>query len=527
MESEKSRNGVEIELKLQVRSQDLPLLRDSPLFSRPVAGAAGPHTLESVYFDTADLRLHRKNMTLRVRKQGRRYVQTVKSGGQYQGGALHRGEWEAPLASAAPDVAAITAEMNGHLGRLRAGELRPVFASHIKRTIRHAGNAAETGGAAIEIAFDEGEIRTPDGAALPVSEVELELKSGDPTALYDLALALSEIAPLRIESRSKSERGYALVDGAARAPVYAAPVELTPDMTVEDALGTIIRQCLDHLVNNETLVLLEQDAVALHQMRVALRRMRSALSVFRSLLPPAQYGIFAGEIKWLAGVLGAAREWDVFLADLVGPVRGHFAHDASLAALEGAARERRAAAYRAASEAIASARYTTLLLRIGGWLDGKGWRQQPVSERSAVLLSPVVTLADRLLAERRKRALKRGAHFTRQTAADRHDLRVSLKKLRYATEFFRSLYDRKSVQRYLRRLTELQSALGHLNDVASATDLVTRLKDDGQAALAAEWGDAAGKVIGWHARDLCEFEPRLRKDWKEFARTKAFWSAPA
>jgi triphosphatase len=92
MESEKSRNGVEIELKLQVRSQDLPLLRDSPLFSRPVAGAAGPHTLESVYFDTADLRLHRKNMTLRVRKQGRRYVQTVKSGGQYQGGALHRGD---------------------------------------------------------------------------------------------------------------------------------------------------------------------------------------------------------------------------------------------------------------------------------------------------------------------------------------------------------------------------------------------------------------------------------------------------
>src|SRR5260370_18033 len=117
-------------------------------------------------------------------------------------------------------------------------------------------------------------------------------------------------------------------------------------------------------------------------------------------------------------------------------------------------------------------------------------RQQPVSERSAVRLSAVVALADRLLAERRKRTLKRGAHFARQSAERRHDLRVALKKLRYATEFFRSLYDRKSVQRYLRHLTELQAALGHLNDVASATDLVTRLKGNGGAAIASEWGDA-------------------------------------
>jgi triphosphatase len=521
MDVEKSRSGMEIELKLQVRSEDLPVLRDSALLSAPAASAGVTRTLESVYFDTADLRLRRKNMTLRVRKQGRRYVQTVKSGSRHGGGALHRGEWEAPLASAAPDVAAIAAEVNGHLGRLRASELRPVFASHIKRTLRHLGNG---GGPAIEVAFDEGEIRTPDGAAMPVSEVELELKHGDPSALYDLALALSQIAPVRIESRSKSERGYALVDNVARMPVHAAPVELTADMTVEDALGTIIRQCLDHLAPNEALVLQEHDAAALHQMRVALRRMRSAFSVFRPLLPPAQYGLFVAEIKWLAGILGAAREWDVFLGELVGPVRGYFAHDAGLDALDSAARGRRALSYAAASEAVASARYTNLLLRIGGWLDGKGWRQQPVSERSAALLGPVVALADRLLAERRKRVLRRGAHFARQTPARRHELRVDLKKLRYATEFFRSLYDRKPVQRYLRRLTELQAALGHLNDVASAADLAARLKGDSRAEMPAEWGDAAGKVIGWHARDLCAAEPRLRKEWKAFARTPAFWS---
>jgi triphosphatase len=527
MDVEKPGRGVEIELKLQVRSEDLSRLRDSPLLSSRGTGPGVTRMLESVYFDTADLRLRRKNTTLRVRKQGRHYVQTLKTGVERRGGALRRGEWESPLASAQPDVAVLAGgAANEHLGRLTAGELRPVFASHIKRTIRLLKDAQDSGGPAIEVAFDEGEIRTPEGVALPVSELELELKNGDPRALYDLALALSEIAPLRIENRSKSERGYALVNDEKRLPVHAAPIELTTEMTVEQALSTIIRHCLDHLANNEELVLQNQDAVALHQMRVALRRMRSALSVFRSLLPADQFGFFVGEIKWLAGMLGAARDWDVFLGELVGPVRSHFDRDTSLAALERAARERRAHSYASAGEAISLPRYTTLLLKIGAWVEGKGWRQQPISEHSAMLFSPVTELADRLLAKRRRNALKRGAHFAGQSAAHRHELRIALKKLRYATEFFRSLYDRKSVQRYLRRLAELQTALGHLNDVASATELVTQLKTGGGVGDLAEWGDAAGKVIGWHARDLREFEPRVRKDWKTFAATSPFW-APA
>jgi len=72
----------------------------------------------------------------------------------------------------------------------------------------------------------------------------------------------------------------------------------------------------------------------------------------------------------------------------------------------------------------------------------------------------------------------------------------------------------------------LQSALGHLNDVASAAELSNRLKSVGDLGQQAELGSAAGKVIGWHARDLREFEPRLRKDWRKFVETPAFW-APA
>src|SRR5260221_6972841 len=132
MDAEKPGPATEIELKLQVRSEDLPRLRDSALLSAPGTGAGVTRTLDSVYFDTADWRLRRKNTTLRVRKQGRHYVQTIKSAGHHRGGALHRDEWESPLASAVPDVAAISAEAaNGHLGRSRTSRPRPLFASHI------------------------------------------------------------------------------------------------------------------------------------------------------------------------------------------------------------------------------------------------------------------------------------------------------------------------------------------------------------------------------------------------------------
>jgi triphosphatase len=517
MDAAKPMPDTEIELKLQVRSEDLPLLRRSPLLG---AGRGVTRTLDSVYFDTADLQLRRGNTTLRVRKQGRQYVQTVKTAASHKGGAARRGEWESALSSAEPDIAGIA---NGHVGEFAQSELRPIFASHIKRTIRRLGNVEDASHPAIEVAFDEGEIRTPAGAAVAVSEVELELKGGDPCALYDLALALAEIAPLRIESRSKAERGYALVDDAPRAPTTAAPIELTPEMTVEGALDAIVRQCLHHLAANEDIVLHGENATALHQMRVALRRLRSALSLFRQMLPPQQYDFFVGEIKWLAGALGVAREWDVFLGELVGPVRVYFADDASLAALERAAGARRVLAYETARAAIASPRYTILLLKIGVWLEGRVWRQQPVSEHSALLFEPVIELADRLLAQRRKRTLKRGAHFAHQSPAGRHELRIALKKLRYATEFFRSLYDKKPIQRYLRRLSGLQSALGHVNDVAEANRLIDQLDTDGGEPAAAGWDEAVGKVIGWHARTLSECEPRMRADWKDFTNAAPFW----
>ncbi|EWY38466.1 hypothetical protein N825_13340 [Skermanella stibiiresistens SB22] len=522
----------EIELKLRVDPQHLPRFRNSPAFAG--SGRSAAKNLESTYYDTDDFRLRDREVTLRVRKQGREHVQTIKAGNEHSGGVFSRGEWECKIAGAEPDLSAVTDEEALRLlGPITQAELKPVFTSHIKRHVRVLNGAAGHGpDTIIEAAIDQGEIRTAGGEVVPVAELELELKAGDPQALFDLALELSGIAPVRIETRSKSERGYALVAGQTESAVKAEKLTLTPEHTAEQALASIMRNCLTHVVLNEASAIKGEDPEGVHQMRVALRRLRSALALFRKLVPPAQYDWLAGEVKWLASELGNARDLDVFLADLLAPVEGALDRDREaggpLTALREAALASRERAYGRARDAILSDRYTTLLLKLGAWLESRSWRQQPLSEEAAKLFDPVTDLADGLLAKRHKQARRRGAHFAKLRSEQRHELRISLKKLRYAVEFFRSLYGDKATVKYLRRLSALQDDLGHLNDVATAETLMGRLADERMGENAGDkpglWRIGGGMVIGWHARGVTQIEPQLVQDWENFADATPFWS---
>ncbi|WP_448189383.1 CYTH and CHAD domain-containing protein [Azospirillum sp. sgz301742] len=518
----------ETELKLAARPEDLAKLRAAPALASATRAATRP--LESVYYDTPDQRLARRLVSLRVRKKGKLFVQTLK-GPPFADGGLGRAEWECPVPGPAVDLSLITdADALDLLGTVGAADLQPVFTTDVKRTIR----VLNGGESVIEVAFDQGEIRTPDGATLPLCEVELELKQGESRALYGLALELAKTAPLRVESRTKSARGYALAAGAMDEPVKAEKIALSPEVTVEGALCRIVGSCLLHLSANEAASLKGEDPEGIHQMRVALRRLRSALGLFRPFVPEEQYAWLVGEVKWLGGHLGPARDWDVFIGELLSPVHEGFERTngqgapllGDLRTLETAARARRERGYDSAREAILSPRYTEFLLRLGVWQEEKGWRDQPVSEQSARLFQPVVQLADQLLAKRHKRARKAGQGFAELSVEDRHQLRIALKKLRYAAEFFRSLYDDKPARRYIQQLATFQDALGHLNDVATATRLLHDLHDDGSRAGSGE-RRAAGLVIGWHARGVADLEGHLNAQWEGFAGAKPFWSKPA
>jgi inorganic triphosphatase YgiF len=515
----------EIELKLSVTPADMDRLRKLSVLSQ-AEGKPATKLLDSLYFDTADRRLQAHGLSLRVRRQGRKLVQTLKSAPPPGVGALVRGEWEVAVGNPRPDLAALPdPTILAPLGDLTSEMLEPVFETRIRRQVRIL---TPMEGVRIEVAIDQGEIVTSAGANLPVNELELELLEGDDTAvLYSLAKAVHAEVPVRLEMETKSARGYALADGAPPATRKADKLTLAEDATVEEALAGVVRHCLAHMVANQAAALTGHDPEGVHQMRVALRRLRSSFQIFRPFIPPDQQVLLVPEVKWLANSLGAAREWDVFLLELLPPVSAALPGEPSLVALEKMAMTARAAGYEMVRQAILSPRYTSLLLELASWLDGRCWRNQPVSERSTLLLRPVTEMAGALLAQRHKQARKRGRGFAHAAPAARHELRIALKKLRYAADFFRSLFDQRPVRRFLEDLSGLQDRLGHLQDVATVTKLMRELEQIATTKEGKGWQQGAGLVIGWHARGLHDMEANVVEDWRRFSDTKPFWREPA
>ena len=257
------------------------------LLTMPTVKSEVRSKLVSTYYDKPTLALHRERLSLRVRKQGSEFVQTVKAENPTQADILERKEWEDQIPSKRP---VLDAPKTGKRlpDTVRGEELRPVFTTMVTRTVIAVSLDPSV---RIEAAIDEGEIRTSKGDAVePISEIELELKNGDPRVIFDVALQLLEASPIRIETRSKAERGYRLLgaDGLMPQAVRAGPVTLDPAMSVEAALERIGRRCLTHLLSNEQAALAGEPE-GIHQMRVAIRRLRSALLALKRALPIKHY----------------------------------------------------------------------------------------------------------------------------------------------------------------------------------------------------------------------------------------------
>jgi CHAD domain-containing protein len=293
---------------------------------------------------------------------------------------------------------------------------------------------------------------------------------------------------------------------------------------VDQAIQAILRKCLQHWCANEAAALDGSDPEGVHQMRVAIRRLRSAFSVFGRLIDPAQRARLSDQAKAIVTGLGPARDWDVFLAELLAPVQAARQDDAGLSRLAAAAVAARAHGYAQARAAIETRAYTRFVLQLGRWIEASGWRDQPTERGGTWLDRPIDEFASHLLGRRLRKALKRGQDFAQLSAEERHRLRIALKKLRYATEFFEALYPEKQTRPYLAALKDLQDGLGHLNDVAVAQRLIGSLLDGaGRNGDRAGLEGAAGLVVGWHARGVADLEPEIVRAWQEFADRPAFW----
>jgi inorganic triphosphatase YgiF len=399
--------------------------------------------------------------------------------------------------------------------QLRA-RLKPVFVTTFNRRSRVLDLAS---GAVVEASVDRGEIRSGD-VSEAVCEFELELKSGPASQLFEFALKLLDGVPLRIENRSKAERGFALARGERPEPVKAETAALAADMTVSDAFGTIAWAALHHLQRNERGMLEGGDLEYLHQMRVALRRLRSAFRLFAAAVPAQTIEPLATEFKWLADQLGPARDWDVFMTETLPPIRQTFAGHPALARFARECGRRRRTARRRARRAVLSTRYQRLMLESAAWLAAEKWLVGSDEPARQALGRPATEFASNVLKERHAQVRKRGRKLRQRSAAELHRLRIAVKKLRYAADFFATLFDPKGVRGMLSHLARLQNILGAMNDAATVEAL---MRGAASAKSDKALSEARGIVLGWsHGRALT-LRRELRAAWKAFRAVEKFW----
>ncbi len=509
----------EVELKLSVAPERAAAVRLMPLLRRLAEKRAVTRQLSTVYFDTPDRALAKRGIVLRIRGIGRQRIQTIKLPSDGLGGLQVMREIETPIAGDRPELDKIADLRLRRLfsDRSIARRLTPLFATEFRRTVW----PVRFGESLIELAFDQGEIQAK-AARLPLSEIELELRSGRPEHLFELALAVHESLPVTLGSVTKAARGYALIAGAEPAPVKATAAGLVATMTARDAFAAAARSCLAQMQANEAPARLGRDPEGIHQLRVGLRRLRALVTAYRDTLAGEPHENLSRELRWLQQELNPARDWDVFVATTLIPIAKRVPE--LQPGLEAAA-ELRTLAHARARAALDSPRYTALLIRCYLWLATGGW----AATEAAVLDRPVGDFAAGILHRRHRRMRKFGGKRADLSEAELHRLRLMAKKQRYVAEFFRELYPRKATGKYIAALAAIQDVLGSLNDALVSRHLVEELERflanvPSLGPTAAARG--AGVILGWQAARVAEDLGQVAGTWKNYLGRKTFWPRP-
>lgn len=473
---------MEIELKLLVDPADADrLLRSAAL--RTSDKQQKKH-LENIYFDTPDGQLQSGRIGLRLRRDGDNWLQTLKGGGGTVGGLHSRQEIEYPVAGPHLEFSGLAGTpWAKYFKPTLASSLRPVFHTDFHRVIR----LVRLDDAEIEVALDRGEVRAGD-ASEPICEIELELVSGPVTALFELARQLLEIAPLRLENASKAERGYRLAAGSPLPkPVKAAPIALSGKMPLRDAFLTAAQAMVGHWQANEAGFLRHPDEYEfLHQIRIAVRRLRAWFSQFGGeLLPLDDLAWFKSELRWVGKGLGAARDWDVLLSDVLPEALGQFEQHPGEAALQHFADLAAADARHAAQAMLLSPRYQALLLALG--------RQFSLLSHT-VTGGPLSEFVQAALVDVDTKLRKRLAKISQLDSMALHRVRILVKRQRYLLEATAVLFGGKRFDAYLGWLRDWQDQLGARNDLTLAAN---HLKELRTTAGTLDEAELCGLLQGW------------------------------
>lgn len=506
--------------------------------------------LHAMYFDTPERELARARIAIRLRQEGPDWVQTLKMPGA---NAISRLELNHARPGPVLDLSIYAGtEFEPVLAALQ-GELDLRYETDVTRLLRNV--RVKQG--VIELAYDIGMLRA--GALdLPISELEFELLSGQPAAIFTVARGWQQRHGLILDARSKSERGDALVrlasvlqtlndpqDPAAQAsraqaiadfwaPRTALPVALSTSMPRQQALAAISEECLDQVLRNAA-VLAEVDTTGictagqpehLHQLRVGIRRLRSAWALFKGWAQLPRPDV-QRDLRRHFAVLGDNRDQDVLQDSIVPALQ-----QAGMPPIPPTP-----ASSGADARSLATApEFQACLLDILEWsLNVLPLDAPTTAADSAPTAASATDLPDlptiiplhqaqsapalrKQLLRRLKRwhgkTINQGRQFSHLEIAAKHELRKACKRLRYSLSFAEALLPSRSLRRYLKQLARVQNLLGEFNDLAVAQNYY----QDRAASYPHAWF-----ALGWLSARQGQLALEAQQAFNRLATIKPFW----
>lgn len=553
---------MEIELKLQVPA---PAQRAVAAMVR--AHASRSQTLQALYFDTADGLLAQHGMALRLRKEGRVWFQTLKRADSAAASARHEhnvrlGVWPAKAATPTPlldpslhaesEAGVVLAKL---LRKSGAPDLLPQYQTKIQRlsaairtrrglleyaldvgalsggasgTGRDVGDGGESGGGRDSEMIETTDVHITSVEAepllLPVRELELELLSGSPLALTEVALRLVKQHGLWLDVRSKSQRGACVARGWLQVPASRAErVRLKKARTFSGLVHAVLGECSRHLLLNVSQIASEQgsDSDHVHQARVALRRLRTALGLFGSV-DAAAHSTVLPDWSEPAAALGTAlssnRDRDVMMASLWPRLRAAGAPLVELPA---------ASAVQPPEWVVRQTQVQTWLLELIRFelqprsvavvkvdVDDDGELESAAAAEAAASAEADWSVVLPVLRKWHKQCVRGAREFAGLRLEKRHDLRKKMKRLRYGLEFIENECSKKQWKQFMPQLALSLEALGEFNDYHVALE---------QYQALALTDARAWFVVGFIQGQLLKTEKRVLKALAKFIEARPPW----
>ena len=518
---------IETELKISLDEAGEAALEAHDALERMRAIPRRTEDLVSTYFDTRDQALAKAGIALRLRKIGRRWVQTVKRadprGAKAHGLFSHvEVEFPAPggkLILDGPDDQGVFAAIAKAAG---GAELAPLFETRVGRIVERL---VVPGGGEIELAIDRGEIVAGKNRA-PIREAEIELMSGDVSAVFEVARVLFREGPLPFATANKAARGYRLAaTGTADEPLdprKAGDLGYGADTPIETVARDVLRDCFAQISVNLVVVADSEGPGGPHQLRVGLRRLRTALAILGPSLGGTAVQTLSEKARGFGKVVGALRDIDVLIGEIVEPGTAGGLDAAAREALLAALDKRRDAVRSEVRASLAGPDAVDFVLDLMQMVETRGWLEPSDYSQTARLATPARKIAPRLMGKRARKVHEKARRLRHLTDNALHELRKELKKLRYATEIFGPIYRRKKFSTYRMSLRELQDTFGRLNDATMAADYLAGPAAPGRGDPDAQ--RAVGWLLGQLASKIDADRLRLFDQWKKFERTKPFWT---